>query len=514
MSDNIISDNKRIAKNTIFLYIRVMVTMIVSLYTSRVVLQVLGIEDYGIYQAVGGIVGLLSFLNGALSTGSSRFITYGLGEGNTEKLKKIFNTTITIHVILAVLVVIIAETAGYWFLQNKLIIPPERMKASLWVFHFSILTVFFTITQIPYNASIIAHENMKVFAYVSIIEAVSKLCIVYLLLIGNFDKLILYAILHFVISASILVFYRVYCSKKYEEVRFKLELDRPIFKEIVSFSGWSLFANSAIALNNQGVLLLLNMFFSPAIVAARSISIQVEMAAFQFLTNFQTATVPQIVKRYAQGDYEGSKSLLLEMTKYSFYLMLLLAVPIFFSAEQLLSLWLVEVPPYTVVFLQIIIIQSLFQVFDTSFYKALYAKGSLKENALLSPTCLMINFVVVYLLFKMGLSPLALSWSTVVCYAIIGLVIKPILLSKIVGYTWNDIFSTVWPCLKVAFFSLLLPIVVTLYLKTLELSTFSSFVIIVLTSLVSVAGVVWVMGLTPEMRHKLVGIVRKKIGKG
>ena len=514
MSSSINNNNKTIAKNTIFLYIRMMVTMIISLYTSRVVLQVLGIDDYGIYQAVGGIVGFLSFLNGALSTGSSRFITYGLGEGNLEKLKKIFNTTLTIHVVLAVLVMIIAETAGYWFLHNKLIIPPERMTAALWVFHFSILTVFFTITQVPYNASIIAHENMKVFAYVSIIEAVSKLLIVYLLLIGDFDKLILYAILQFVISASILVFYRVYCSKKYQEVRFKLELDRPIFKEIVSFSGWSLFANSAIALNNQGVLILLNMFFSPAVVAARSISIQVEMAAYQFMTNFQTATVPQIVKRYAQGDYDGSKSLLLEMTKYSFYLMLLLAVPIYFSAEQLLSLWLVEVPPYTVVFLQIIIIQSLFQVFDTSFYKALYAKGRLKENALLSPTCLMINFVVVYFLFKMGLSPVALSWSTVVCYAVIGLVIKPILLSKIVNYTWKDVYSTIGPCLKVAFFSLPLPFVIDLYLKTLDLSTLCSFVIMVLTSLASVAGIVWIMGLTPEMRHKLVEIVRKKIGKG
>ena len=508
------SNNKLIAKNTLFLYCRMMITMIISLYTSRVVLQVLGVDDFGIYQSVGGIVGFLSFINSALGTGSSRFITYGLGEGNPEKLKKIFNTTLTIHIILAVLVVIIAETAGHWFLQNKLIIPSERMTAALWVFHFSILTVFFTITQVPYNASIIAHENMKVFAYISIIEAVSKLLIVYLLLIGGFDKLILYAILQFAISASILVFYRVYCSKKYKEVRFNVELDKPIFKEIVSFSGWSLFANSSIALNNQGVLLLLNMFFSPAIVAARSISIRVEMAAYQFMSNFQTATVPQIVKRYAQGDFKGSKSLLLEMTKYSFYLMLLLAVPIYFSAEQLLSLWLVEVPPYTVVFLQIIIIQSLFQVFDTSFYKALYAKGRLKENALLSPSCLMINFVVVYFLFKMGLSPIALSWSTVVCYAVIGLVIKPILLSKIVNYTWKDMFSAIGPCLKVAFFSLLLPVAVNLYLKTLELSTFSSFVIMVLCSLASVAGIVWIMGLTPEMRHKLVEIVRKKMGKG
>lgn len=361
------SNNKKIAKNTIFLYIRMMVTMIISLYTSRVVLQVLGVDDFGIYQSVGGIVGFLSFLNNALSTGSSRFITYGLGEGHQEKLKKIFSTTLTIHVLLAVIVICVAESIGNWFLHQKLIISPERMDAASWVFHFSILTVFFTITQVPYNACIIAHENMKVFAYVSIIEAISKLLIVYLLLFGDIDKLVLYAILQFLLQVSILLFYRLYCARKYQEARFKLGLDRPIFKEVVSFSGWSLFANSAIALNSQGVLLLLNMFFSPAIVAARSISIQVEMAASQFVTNFQTAAVPQIVKRYAQGDNKGSKTLLLEMTKFSFFLMLLLAVPIFFSAEQLLSLWLVEVPPYTVVFLKIILIQSLFHVFDDSF---------------------------------------------------------------------------------------------------------------------------------------------------
>lgn len=515
MSSNVNnSNNKTIAKNTIFLYVRMMVTMIISLYTSRVILQVLGVDDYGIYQSVGGIVGFLGFLNGALSTGSSRFITYGLGEGNKEKLNKIFCTTLTIHIILAITIVLLAETIGRWFLCNKLIIPPERMTAALWVFHLSILTVFFTITQVPYNATIIAHENMKIFAYVSIIDAICKLLSVYCLLIGDIDKLILYAILQFIIQASILIFYRLYCTKRYQEVHYEFKIDRPIFKEIVGFSGWSLFANSAIALNSQGILLLLNIFFSPAVVAARSISIQVELAAYQFMTNFQTATVPQIVKRYAQGDYAGSKALLLEMTKYSFFLMLLLAIPIFFSAEYLLSLWLVEVPPYTVIFLRLIIIQSLFQVFDTSFYKALYAKGRLKENALLSPTCLFVNFIIVYILFKLGLSPVALSWSTICCYAFIGLVIKPVLLNKIVEFSWKELLCTIWPCVKVFVISLLLPVIVGVYLKTTNIPLLIAFILLVLTSVTYVACIEWFLGLTPEMRHKLVGIVRKKFGKG
>ena len=512
-NNNTIFNNKRIAKNTMFLYFRMMITMVISLYTSRVVLQVLGVDDYGIYKSVGGIVGFLGFVNSALSTGSSRFITYGLGEGDYAKLKKIFNTTLTGHILLAIIIIVVAEFLGYWFLHHKLIIPPERMEAAVWVFHISIFTVFFTLTQVPYNACIIAHENMKIFAYVSIIDAVCKLLIVYMLLIGQIDKLILYASLHCLLQISIIIFYRLYCTKRYKETHLKLGIDKKVFKEIVGFSGWSLFANSAIALNNQGILILLNMFFAPAVVAARSISIQVEMTAYHFMTNFQTATMPQIVKKYAQKDYEGSKRLLLNMTKYSFYLMLLLAVPIFFSAEQLLSLWLGVVPPYTVIFLQIIIIQSLFQVFDTSFYKALYAKGQLRENALLSPTCLFVNFIIVFILFKFGCSPVALSWSTAISYAIMGLVIKPLLLIKIVDYRWLDIHSVQWPCLKVFVLSVIVPVGVSYYIKGLDIPHLGMFVIMVTTCLLSVACVVWLVGLTADMRLQLIGAVKSKLHK-
>lgn len=513
MSQDNSVNNKRIAKNTMFLYFRMMVTMVISLYTSRVILQVLGIDDYGIYQSVGGVVGFLTFLNSALSTGTSRFITFGLGGGNMSKLKSIFNTTLSGHIILAILIVVLAEVIGSWFLYHKLMIPPERMAAAEVVFHFSILTIFFTLTQVPYNACIIAHEKMGVFAYVSIVDAVCKLLIVYALLIGSMDKLMLYAILQFLLQVSILFFYRIYCTRHFEESKFRFGLDKKILKEIVGFSGWSLFANSAIALNNQGILVLLNMFFTPAVVTARSLSIQVEMAAYHFMTNFQTATVPQIVKRYAQRDYDGSKRLLLNMTKFSFYLMLLLALPIFFSSELLLSLWLVEVPPYTVIFLQIVIIQSLFQVFDTSFYKALYAKGQLKENALLSPTFLLINFIVVYILFKIGFSPVALSWSTAICYAFIGLVIKPLLIRKIVNYTWNDVFSVIWPCLKVLALSIPLPALVSHYLSKVNIPLVGSFIVLVTVSVISVASVVWFVGLTLDMRQKLVVAVKAKLKK-
>lgn len=501
------SSNKTIAKNTIFLYFRMMLTMVVSLYTSRVVLQVLGVDDYGIYQAVGGIVGFLSFLNNALSTGSSRFLTYGLGENDLQKLKNIFSTTLIAHVGLALLIVALAETVGLWFLYNKLVIPPERLDAAKVVFHLSILTAFFTLTQVPYNASIIAHEKMGVYAYVSIIDVSLKLLIVYLLNIGGVDKLKLYALLLCILHVGIVLYYNIYCTRHFEETKFRFFFDKKLFKEIAGFSGWSLFANASIALNNQGVLVLLNMFFSPAVVAARAISLQVNTAANQFVSNFQTAANPQIVKRFAAKDYNGSKQLLLQTTKFSFYLMLLLCLPICLGAKQLLTIWLKDVPEYTVIFLQLVVIQSLFCVFDTSFYRALYTKGRLKENALISPTLGFVQFPIVYVLFRLGYSPVALSWTSLIMYAILGLIVKPVLIIKIVDYKWKDMLSVFVPCLKVVVCSL--PVPLLLYYR-LGNETITSFIVEVSVSGLSVLIASWFVGINGEMRMMILDKVRKQ----
>ena len=495
------SSNKTIAKNTIFLYFRMMLTMIISLYTSRVILQVLGVDDYGVYQAVGGIVGFLSFVNNALSTGSSRFITFGLGENNPQKLKNIFSTTLNAHICLAIVIVLLAETIGLWFLHNKLVIAPDRIGAAEFAFHLSIVTSFFSLTQVPYGACIIAHEKMGVYAYVSIIEASLRLVVVYLLSVGEFDKLKMYAVLLCLIQVGMVLFYNTYCIRHFEEAKFRLIFDGKLFKEIAGFSGWSLFASSSVALNSQGILVLLNMFFSPAVVAARAISLQVNSAANQFVTNFQTAANPQIVKRFAAKDYEGSKQLLLQTTKFSFYLMLLLSLPICLGAKQLLTLWLGIVPEYTVIFLQLVIIQSLFCVFDTSFYRALYAKGRLKENALISPTFGLIRFPIIYLLFRLGSSPVALSWASLITYAMLGLIIKPILIIKIVDYKWKDVFSVFIPCLKVVVCAL--PIPLFLYYR-LGNETIMSFIVIVVVSGMSVLLASWFVGLENEMRKMLV----------
>ena len=487
-----------------------MVTMIISLYTSRVVLQILGIDDYGIYQAVGGIVGFLSFLNSALSGGTSRFLTYELGTGNKERLRNTFSTTLTVHILLAFLIVILAETLGLWYFNTKLVIPESRIYAAAWVYHLSIITAVITIISVPYNAAIIAHEKMKVFAYTGIVDAASRLALVYFLTLGDIDKLVLYAILLFLLQLAFFVFYVAYCMRIFAEAKYKvLFIDRPLFKEIFSFSGWGLLAGGSIALNSQGILLLLNYFFEPAVVTARSISLQVYNAANQFVTNFRTAANPQIVKQLAAGDVEGSHSLLLQSTKFSYYLMLILCLPICLLAEPLLNLWLVEVPEYTVPFLQLVIIQSLFQVFDTSFYTALFAKGRIKENALISPTIGLLRFPIIFILFKMGFSPLALSWASLITFAILGCVVKPILIVKIADYTWKEILQTMYICLLVTLVAVPIPLV-AYWMLNVEGCLWHSFTVLIL-SLVSVVASIWFLGLTKYMKQMLLTSVKSRL---
>ena len=482
------SSNKTIAKNTLFLYFRMMFTMAIHLYTSRVILQILGVNDFGIYQAVGGVVGMITFINAALSVGTSRFLTFELGTGNFEKLKRTFSTVLTAHVILAFIIVILSETIGLWFVHNKLIIPTERLYAAVIAYHLSVFTVVAQLILVPYNATIISHERMGIYAYASIVDAVLSLIIVYLLTIGNIDKLVLYSALFLCVKAGMTIFYALYCVRSFVETRCKLNMDKQILREVLSYSGWNLLANGAIALNNQGALILLNMFFSPGVVTGRAIANQVNMAAFNFITNFRTATNPQIVKRYAAKDLEGSKELLLSSTKYSYYLMLMLALPIVLTAEPLLKLWLGHIPPYSVVFLQLAIVTSLFQVFDTSFYTALYAKGQIRENAIVSPMVGFIVFPVMYILFEFGFSPESMAWVSMVGVALLGLLIKP---------------------LKVTLASLPLPLLSYYWLKDND-STFVSFGIIIVISLLCVMITCWFLGMDKMMRWEVMVMIRKK----
>lgn len=441
--------NTAIAKNTMFLYVRMLLVMGVSLYTSRVVLQTLGVDDYGIYQAVGGIVGLLSFLNGALSAGTSRFLAYELGAGDAKKLKRTFDTLLTAHIALALVIAAAAEICGTWLISRELQIPESRLRAASVVFHVSVVTAFFKLTLVPFSSCVIAREKMSFFAYMSIAEVTLQLGVAFFLRTGACDRIILYSLLLCAVQIMLLAAYAAYTYRRFPEARYRPLLDKGIFKPVLGFSSWSLLANGAIALNNQGVLLILNMFFAPAVVAARAVSVQVNMALHQFIANIRVAVTPSVVKRYAAGDRETSERLCVASARYSYFLMLVLCLPAYFTAPFLLGLWLGEVPEYTVVFVRIIVVQCLFQAFDTSLYTALYAAGRLKENALLSPVLGLLQFPVVFALFRMGCPPTALSWSNLIVYAILGTVVKPVLAVKIAGYRRQSLYAMYKACFRV-----------------------------------------------------------------
>lgn len=507
--------NKRIAKNTILLYLRMLVTMGVSMYTSRVILEVLGVEDFGIYQAVAGVVGMFSFLNGALATGSSRYITYALGENNEEKLNHVFSVSLLLHIIMAVLFVVLAETIGLYFLYNKMVLPDDRMNIVFWVYQFTIIASVISIIQVPYTANIISHENMGVYAYLSILEVVLKLIIVYFLLIADIDKIFLYSLLLLGTQLLISFVYFIYCLKKFPEtkhIRINLKQDMVYFKEIGEFSGWSLLSVSSSMLANQGVIVLLNMFFSPVIVSARAISNQVNTIVNQFVQNFRTAVNPQIVKSYAENDLSHSSFLVLISTKISFFLVLFMGMPIMMNTDYLLNLWLVEVPDFSVIFLQLIIIQSFIQTIDNSLYYGLYACGKIKQNAIISPVIALLGFPICYCFFKMGYSPVSMSWCYIGVYSIIAFVIKPVLLKRFANYSVREMISAFKQCLWVFLPSIVLFFVFDCYIKPqltpviyLALSTIVSTIIIAIS--------VYFWGLEKDLRNRIVQLMTDKIKK-
>ena len=507
------SNNKTIAKNTLALYFRMGITMLVGLFTSRVILQVLGVTDMGINATVGGVVAFAGFLNAALSNGTSRFLTVALGKGDKDELKSTFSTCFWVHFGLALVLVLLVETVGLWFLYNKLIIPADRMDAAVWVFHLSVISMVVTMTQVPYGACLIAHERMDMYAYTSLVDVFLKLIIVYALTLFDVDKLKLYSTLFFFTSMCMLLFYRWFCATRFEECRVDFKFDKNIFKPILAFSGWQLFANISITLKSHGILLLLNMFFAPAVVTARAISLQVNSYATQFMTNFRTAANPQIIKKYAAGDYDGSKQLLLESTKYCYYLMLMLSLPIYLLSYQLLYLWLGQVPEYCDIFLKLVVIQSLFQIFDTGLYTAIYANGNIKWNALTSPIIGICSFPIVYVLFKMGASPVALSWVFIVVYAILGCIQKPLILIYICGYKFKDFIPMFWSCLKVTIISSVIPVTYDYWISIQTDNQYLIFFSVAVISVLSVCASSWFFGIDAYMREKVVQIVKTKLRK-
>lgn len=503
---------KRIAKNTILLYLRMIVMMLVSLYTSRVILIALGIDDYGIFQTVGGVVGMFSFLNGALSTGTSRYLTYALGEKEEGKLSDVFTSAFLLHGAMALVIVILCETVGLYLIYNQLVLPEDRMGIIFWVFQLSVISCILAIMQVPYTADIISHEDMDFYAYMSVLDVVLKLLIVYLLSVGSSDRMLLYAFLLLVVNIITTICYVFYCFKKYSESRLHGRPSKSHFREMGSFSGWNLVSSSSSMLANQGVLMLLNVFFVPAVTAARAISIQVNNAVMQFVNNYRLAAIPQMVKLYAQENKTQSSRLVLISTEISFYLIALIGFPLLINTSFVLDLWLKDVPDYCVVFVQLIIIQSFLQTIDNSLYYGLYTCGKIKQNALISPVIAILGFPICYMFFKTGYSPLAMSWTYIVIYGIIGLVVKPVLLKRYAQYDFREIYKTISKCLLILLVGVLLWFFIRNIIRPL-LDGWYYFVLSSLIEIVLLSIVILFITLDKDIREGLVKTIKNKFIK-
>ena len=404
MKESVIN-NKRIAKNTAMLYARTLFVMIVALYTSRVVLKILGVADYGIYQVVGGLVAMFAILSNALSSAISRFITYEIGKGgDKERLSLIFSSSKIIQFVLSVVVVLVAEIIGVWFLINKMQIPEGREIAALCVLQCTLVTFCFNLISVPYNACIIAYEHMEAFAYISVMDALAKLGVCYLIAQSSFDRLIYYAVLLTIESFIIFSLYVIYCHRHFKESRSKLIFDKKIFKEIAGFAGWSFFSNSASLFNNQGVNMLINVFFGVTANAARGLANQVENAVLQFVNNFTVAINPQITKSYANNEKDAMYLLVCRGAKFSFIAMLFFAIPIMAETETILSLWLTTVPPNTIIFVRLSLILGMLDCLGKSSFTACLATGRLKWYAIIITSIAILEFPLTWLSFVLGYS--------------------------------------------------------------------------------------------------------------
>ena len=501
-------NGKRIAKNTIFLYFRMLLIMGVTLVTSRIVLDKLGTTDYGIYGAVGGVVAMLGFLNGTLSTGTSRFLTFELSRKKNSRLKETFNTAFISHFILSLIVIVILETIGVWFVSHKLIIPPERLSATVWTFHMSVLTIFVSIIQVPYMSAIIAHENLSIYALVGIFEASAKLGIVFLLSIVNWDSLVLYGILFAIVQILVAFFYIYYCVKNYKESHIELKVNNSIFKEMLSFSGWSLLANLSQILSSQGLIVIMNMFFLPVVVAAQTIGNQLASAIMSLVGNFRTAINPQIIKLYAAEAYAESRKLTLETSIYVFELILLFSLPMVVLMEPLLELWLVAVPEYTVAFSQYIVISQLFNVYNNSFYIPMTASGKLKENSYASLLLTLFAFITLYILFKSGWDVMWIQYISIIQVIISSFIIKPVILCKYIpDYSWSLILKNEFQCLKIS----VLPVIVTLIIsRTYDVFTFLDMVIVFISIFAAVC-ISALMFMQKVIRRRLIVFIVERV---
>lgn len=502
------ANNRRIAKNTLLLYVRMLFTMAISLYTSRVVLHVLGVTDYGVYNVVGGVITLLGFLTNSMSGASSRYITFSLGKGDMREMRRTFGNILSIHFLLAGVVLLLGETVGLWFVLEKLRIPADRMDAALWVYHLSVLTAMLGVVSVPYNAAIIAHERMGAFAYIGIVDALLKLVIVYLLWVMPYDKLVIYALLLFGVQVFDRIVYGWYCVRHFEETRARFLFDKRLFREMFAYAAWTMNGNLAVVGYTQGINILLNLFYGPVVNAARGIATQVQTVAQSFCSNFQTALNPQLTKSYARGDLLRMHQLLTQSSKFSFFILWLIALPLMLEASLVLRWWLGIVPEHTENFLRLILCASMLSTLSNPLLVSVHATGNLKRFQLIEGTMLLSIVPIAYLLLKLfGIRPeyvFCVHIAVELCtqYARMRIVL-PMIAMRVGDYAR----TVVWPVVKVVLVAPIIPLMAYLLLR----QSVASFLLVCTVSVFSLCLAVYYLGCSRSERESLKVMALAKI---
>lgn len=439
-SDN----NKRIAKNTIFLYFRMLFLLGVGLFTSRVVLSSLGAQDYGIYNVVGGFISMFTIFNAGLTSATQRFITFDLGKGNLKELRDTFSTCVIIYMMIALVILVVAEVGGVWFLENKLTIPTDRIYAARWVFQLSLITLIIGLVSTPYNALIVSYERMGAFAWISIYEALAKLAVAYQIYATSYDKLIVYAVMLCIVQLSVRIIYNIYCNRNFKESKVIFSFNWAKIKKIYGFTGWAMFGGLASIGFTQGLNVLLNMFFNPVVNAARGVAVQVQNIINGFVLNFQTALNPQIIKSYAKGDTSYMFKLIFASSKFSFLLLFVMSLPVMLEAETLLGLWLKEVPQYTPLFFRLIIITTMIDGISNPFMRAVDATGNIKKYQIIVGGILLMIVPVSYVVLKLGGAPYSV-FTVHICMSFLAFLMRLYLVRKLINYSimlyWKNVLS-------------------------------------------------------------------------
>ncbi len=513
------SENSRLVKNTLFLYLRTIVVLVVSLYTSRVVLKSLGVEDYGIYNVVGGLVSMFVFINGAMSAATMRFLTIELGRNDKDRLNVVFSTSVFVHIAIAVIVVLLAETAGLWFFYHKMVIPADRMTAAWIVFQVSVLTASVSIMNVPYNSLLIAHERMSLFAYITILDAVLKLAVALCISYYTYDRLILYSFLLLAVFLTIIAIYRYSCLRLFPESKVRMVKDWTLIVEMSRFAGWNLFSNFSFVTYTQGLNVLLNVFFGPAVNAARGVAFQVETAVSKFVGSFQSALNPQITKSYAMNDRDRLFFLIETGSRYSFYLILMLIFPLFVSIDYILSLWLEEVPAHTSNFIRLTFLVMPISVLTNSLNIATQATGRVKRFFFITGSMKLLILPLSYVALLMGGPPETVYMVNFVFSFLTSFVYIYVTCSEVSLSMWLYLKKVVVRAYGVAFCGAVIPMVYNLYVvhlspfaRSLEgAGTFWGAMLNMAVAELSILGSVFLFGMTASERNNIYRIVKRYI---